>query len=384
MGLNFQFATASQIIFGNNSLEKVPGLISELGRNVLLITGSNEHRAASLTGKLSNEINTVVFHVESEPTVQIIDEGVKIARESKCDVVVGFGGGSVIDTAKAIAALVSNDGALLDYLEVIGKGKKLKNPPLPCIAIPTTAGTGAEVTKNSVIKSPGHQVKVSLRSPLMYPKIAVADPVLTVSMPPEVTAATGADALTHLLETFVSGQANAFIDLLCREGMQRISKSLVKAHNNGNDLEAREDMALASLLGGMALANVKLGAVHGFAGPLGGFLQAPHGALCACLLPSVMETNFQALTEKNLKIQLAKYDEVAKILTGDTMAVAADGICWVKNLINELRIPCLSHYGLAKSDFQKLVGQAKKASSMKGNPVELDDYSLTRILEQSC
>jgi alcohol dehydrogenase class IV len=266
---------------------------------------------------------------------------------------------------------------LLDYLEVIGKGKKLEEKPLPFIAVPTTAGTGAEVTKNAVIHSPEHSVKVSLRSPLMFPDVAVVDPELTLSMPPEITATTGMDALTHLLETFVSNQANPFIDMLCREGMRRISVSLKKVYENGADLQAREDMAFAAMLGGMALANVKLGAVHGFAGPMGGMFPVPHGAVCAALLPAVMEINIRVLKEQKQINSIAKYLEVAQILTGNPDAKIEDGIKWAEKMVKALKIPSLSVFGLSSFDFPVLVEKAKKASSMKGNPVLLNNEQLT-------
>ena len=381
MAVNFSFATAGQIIFGNHSLEKVPDLVAGFGKKVVLVTGKNSSRAEELMAKFSPETDTVLFNVSGEPTTDLIEGGVQLAREHASDVVVGIGGGSVIDSAKAIAALATNKGELLDYLEVIGRGKPLTEKPLPCIAIPTTAGTGAEVTKNSVIKSPENNVKVSLRDNQMYPDIAVVDPVLTWSMPPALTASTGVDALTHLLETFVSNQANPFIDMVCREGMTRISRSLRKAYKDGSDKQAREDMAMASLLGGMALANVKLGAVHGFAGPMGGMFPIPHGAVCACLMSAVIDENIQALRES--KLDSSKFDELAKILTGYDKAMSNDAAIWAAELVAELQIPSLSEFGLTKEDFSILVEKAKVASSMKGNPVELADEQLFRILERS-
>jgi alcohol dehydrogenase class IV len=354
-----------------------------MGNNVLLVTGSNTERAKPLIEQIPRGISISVYTVNSEPTAADITNGVEFGKLKGCKVVIGFGGGSAIDCAKAIAALIPNDGELFDYLEVIGKGKPLTKPPLPFIAIPTTAGTGAEVTKNSVIKSPAHHVKVSLRNELMYPDFAVVDPSLTLSLPPEITASTGVDALTHLLETFVSNQSNPFIDMFCREGMNRISQSLRNAYNNGDNLKAREDMSMASMLGGMALANVKLGAVHGFAGPMGGMFSMPHGAICACLLPAVMEINIKVISEQNLQKYLQKYDERAKILTGNPDAEAGDGIKWVKKLVADLAIPSLSDFGLQKESFPELVVKAKKASSMKGNSVVLDDASLIEILEYS-
>ncbi|KJF43120.1 iron-containing alcohol dehydrogenase [Draconibacterium sediminis] len=381
MAVNFSFATAGQIIFGNHSLEKVSNLVAGFGKKVVLVTGKNSSRAKELMAKFSPGTDTVIFNVPGEPTTGLIEGGVQLARQHASDVIVGFGGGSVIDSAKAIAAMATNKGELFDYLEVIGQGKPLTEKPLPCIAIPTTAGTGAEVTKNSVIKSPENNVKVSLRSNYMYPDIAVVDPVLTWSMPPALTASTGVDALTHLLETFVSNQANPFIDMLCREGLTRISRSLRKAYKDGSDKEAREDMAMASLLGGMALANVKLGAVHGFAGPMGGMFPIPHGAVCACLMSAVIEENIQALREN--KLDSSKFDELAKILTGNEKAMSNDAAIWAAELVAELQIPSLSEFGLTKEDFPVLVEKAKVASSMKGNPVELTDEQLFRILERS-
>lgn len=384
MGVNFEFTTASRIIFGQGSFEKIPELVTGQGKKVLLVTGKNTALAHRLGKELNGTpISFEIFSVVNEPTTHDIQSGTELARKTGCDIVVGIGGGSAIDSAKAIAALVPNKGELTDYLEVIGKGLKLTETPLPCFAVPTTAGTGAEVTRNSVIKSTEHQVKVSLRSELMYPRIALVDPALTVTTPPEITASTGVDALTHLLETFVSIQSNPYIDMFCREGIKRVSVSLLRAFTDGNDMDARENMALASMFGGIALANVKLGAVHGFAGPLGGMCPVPHGAACACLLPATMEVNISALKKENREQQLTKFDEVARILTGRKSAVADDGTIWAKELVRKLRIPSLSAFGLSPGDFPELVKKAQVSSSIKGNPVELNPEQLLSILEKS-
>lgn len=383
MGLNFEFATASRIIFGTGTVKQVPGIVRGMGRRILLVTGSGG-RTWGLTDNLPPaEFDVVHFKVGSEPTIGSVSEGVAVARAAGCEVVIGLGGGSAIDCAKAIAALTPNSGKVIDYLEVIGNGKNLDLPPLPFIAIPTTAGTGAEVTKNAVIHSTEHRVKVSLRSPLMFPDVAVADPALTVSMPPPITAATGMDALTHLLETFVSNQTGPLTDAICREGISRISSSLKRAFIDGEDLEARENMALAGMLGGMALANGKLGAVHGFAGPMGGMFPAPHGAVCAALLPAVMEVNIRIIREQEQFSYLEKYGEVARMLTGNPGANAQDGVVWAKEMIEYLGIPKLSKFGVSPADFSTLAGKARKASSMKGNPVLLCEESLLEILEKS-
>lgn len=384
MGVNFEFATSTRIIFENGSFKKVPGLVNNFGNKVLIVSGKNKSRARQLSESLSEKnIHSEIFSIHSEPTISDIEIGAELARKTLCNVVAGIGGGSVVDSAKAIAALVPNQGELTDYLEIIGKGRKLENAPLPFIAIPTTAGTGAEVTKNSVIKSIEQSVKVSLRSDLMYPRLAVIDPELTLTMSPEITATTGIDTLTHLLESFVSIQSNPFIDMLCREGMKRISASLEKAFIDGSNLESRENMALASMLGGMALANVKLGAVHGFAGPLGGMFNIPHGAVCACLLPAAMEINIETLKKQNKNSQLSKYTETARILTGNQSATAEDGMIWIKKTVKKLQIPSLSDFQLSPKIFPELIEKAKNSSSMKGNPVVLDNQQLNEILIKS-
>jgi alcohol dehydrogenase class IV len=301
-----------------------------------------------------------------------------------CDIVIGVGGGSVLDTGKAIAALVTNPGDLLDYLEVIGKGKPLIHAPLPYVAIPTTAGTGSEVTRNAVIESPQQNVKVSLRSPAMLPRLAMVDPELTYSLPPEITASSGLDALTQLIEPFVSIKANPMTDSICREGMYHAAHSLRRAYENGTDKEARQGMSLASLFGGLALANSALGAVHGFAGPLGGMLHAPHGALCARLLPLVMEANIEALeTRQPEHPSLQRYVEVARILTDNKNATARDGVVWTKQLVDDLKIPGLSKYGMNDEKFPQAVEKTLKASSFKGNPIPLNENELREILEKA-
>ena len=330
------------------------------------------------------------LEVRAEPTVELAREGAALARETGAGVVVAIGGGSVIDAAKAVAALAVNDGDPLDYLEVVGRGRALTRPSLPCVAVPTTAGTGAEVTRNAVLRASDHGVKASLRSPTMLPSVALVDPELTFGVPPAVTAASGLDALTQLIEPFVSTRATALTDGLCREAIPRSARSLRKAFEHGDDAAAREDLALASLFGGLALANAGLGAVHGFAAPIGGrFPRAPHGAVCGRLLPLVMEANVHALRERALAERagdapaLARFDEVARLLTGDSAATAGAGVAWVTRLVADLAIPGLATYGIAEGDLDALVDAARKASSMRPNPVELTDTELRAILERA-
>jgi alcohol dehydrogenase class IV len=307
---------------------------------------------------------------------------VALGRKGNCEFVVGFGGGSALDAAKAIAAMLADDGDLLDYLEVIGRGKSLAKPSVPWIAIPTTAGTGSEVTRNAVLASPEHGLKVSLRSPLMLARIALVDPELTCDLPPAVTARTGGDALTQLIEPFVCLRANPMTDGLCVEGLCRAARSLPIAFQNGQNKSAREEMALASLFGGLALANAGLGAVHGFAGPIGGmFSRAPHGAICAALLPHVMKTNIQALRQRDGQNRaLERYDRVARICTGDPHATADAGVDWVGRLMKELEIPRLGIYGIKQEHVDELVGKAIQASSMKANPITLTPGELAETL----
>jgi alcohol dehydrogenase class IV len=223
------------------------------------------------------------FPIHGEPTVDLVRHGTRLARDTGCDLVIALGGGSAIDAGKAIAALLANGGDPLDYLEVVGQAKPLSRPSAPFIAIPTTAGTGSEVTRNAVLASPEDGVKASLRSPHMLPALAVVDPELTLDLPQALTASTGLDALTQLIEPYVSNRANPMTDLYCVEGLRVAASALRRAWRDGHDLAARTDMSFASLLGGLALANAGLGAVHGFAAPLGGMFDAPHGALCATL-----------------------------------------------------------------------------------------------------
>jgi alcohol dehydrogenase class IV len=308
-------------------------------------------------------------------------EGVQAARDQAADVIVGFGGGAAIDTGKAISALLTNPGDPLDYLEIIGAGKPLVNPAAPYIAIPTTAGTGAEVTMNAVLAAAEQRLKVSLRHPSMLPRIALVDPTLTYTLPPAITASTGMDALTQVIEPFVSNKANPLTDALCREGIKRAGRSLRRAYQHPDDPIAREDMALASLFGGLALANAKLGAVHGFASPIGGMFPAPHGAVCAVLLPHVMEANIRALEmREGASSTLRRYDEIAQILTGDQTARALDGARWVRALTADLSIPPLSTYGITRDDLPVIAEKAASASSMQGNPVKLTHDELIAIL----
>lgn len=383
--MNFEFATSGRIIFGAGTVAQAGPAAAQMGARALVAVGAPDEVTAVLLDILAqHNVAVTRFAVSDEPTIQTIAAGVSLARQAGCQVVIGLGGGSAIDTGKAIAALLTNGGEPLDYLEVIGRGRPLTQPSAPMIAIPTTAGTGAEVTRNAVLASPKHRVKASLRSPHMLPTLAIVDPELTYALPPDVTISTGLDALTQVLEPFVSNKANPVTDALCRDGLARGARSLRPVVRNGRDTAAREDMALTSLFGGLALANAKLGAVHGFAGVLGGMYHAPHGIICARLLPHVMAANVRALLARAPEHPaLARYDEVAQILTGRPTATAANGVAWIEALCADLAVPPLCDFGLEEDAFAAVVAQSQQASSMKGNPIPLTNAELTEILEMA-
>ena len=345
----FEFATAARIIFGAGRARELPAIVA--GRRTLLVTG---RRGSPMALDAAHHVR-----VAGEPT---IEDARRAAAYADVEIVVAIGGGSALDLGKAAAALIANGGDPLRYLEVVGDGLPLARPSLPCIAIPTTAGTGSEVTRNAVLGSPAHGVKASLRSPHMLPAVALVDPELTFDLPPPLTASTGLDALTQLIEPFVSARANAFVDAICRDAIPRVLRALPLAV--AGDRAARAEMSYASLCGGIALANAGLGAVHGFAGPIGGRFPAPHGAICAVLLPHVVAVNAVRTSDP-------RFAEL-KAMTGDLAAFVA-----------QFDLPPLSAYGLTPDDVPALVAQAKQASSMKANPVTLTDDELADVLTRA-
>jgi alcohol dehydrogenase class IV len=383
--MRFEFATATRILCGEGVRRELPGLVGRLGRRALMVTGGSPERAEPVAAALRDGgLSIVLWAVPGEPSVEEAVAGRDLARGEACDVVLSIGGGSVIDAGKAVAALAANPGDPLDYLEVIGKGQALARPGLPFVAVPTTAGSGAEVTRNAVLTSVEHRVKVSLRSPLMLPTAAVVDPELTYDLPADLTASTGLDALAQLIEPYLSARSSPLIDPWCLDGVARVARSLPVAVRSGGDAGARSDMAFASLLGGLALANAALGAVHGFAGPIGGRFRAPHGAVCAALLPHVLRANVNALASRHPDSdRLARADRIAQLLTGRPEARAADGAASLDRLREDLGIPSLGAYGIGPGDVPGLVVQARRSSSMRGNPVDLTDEELTGILSSA-
>jgi alcohol dehydrogenase class IV len=385
---DFEFATAGRIVAGPGRARELPGVLAGLGSRVLVVTGADPARHGGLLAGLG--LAAAVFPVAAEPTVELARTAVRAARQHGADVIAAIGGGSVIDTGKAVAMLLGNGGDPLDYLEVVGSGRPITQPSVPCVAVPTTAGTGAEVTANAVLAVPSHQVKASLRSPLMIPRVALVDPLLTVSCPPSVTAASGLDALTQCLEPFVSIQATPLTDGLAREGLRRAGTGLRAAYADGGDLEARADMALCSLLGGIALANAKLGAVHGLAGVIGGIADVPHGMACAALLAPVAEANVRALRSDGAgrpgpaaASVLDRYTEAARLLSGHPAASIEDGLTWIRETLTLLRVPGVAAFGLGPQHADDITAKALTSSSMKGNPVALSHADLKAVLLQA-
>lgn len=382
---NFEFLTANRIIFGPGTINQVGSLIAAFGKKVLLVTRTDDESTDRIIGLLEHE-GCKIFRISitGEPTLSGVLSGVEMARKNDCDVVLAIGGGSVIDFGKAIAALVTNTNDIFYYLEVVGQSQPLTSLPLPFIACPTTAGTGSEVTKNAVILVEDEKVKVSLRSPMMLPRIALIDPELTLSMPAKVTAATGMDALVQVIEPFVSKKANLFVDEFCRAGMRHISSSIQTAFHEPAHIEARAGMSFGSLMGGLALANGGLGAVHGLAAPLGGMFHCPHGAVCAILLPYVIEKNWH----KNQKSSdpsayVSRYKEVAEIITSKQDASVEYLIQFSKKLVDEFQIPWLHEYGVKTENLKSIAEKSLSSSSMKGNPITLTTEDIIEILENA-
>ena len=383
--VRFDLAVPVDIRFGAGRVSEVPEVFARLGASrVLVVTGRTTSRADTLRSELRETgISSIVFGVATEPSIERVRAAVSLVAESGCDAVLGFGGGSALDVAKAVAVLALSGTDPTDHLEVIGAGHPIERPGLPCVAVPTTAGTGSEVTRNSVLSGGG--VKASLRSPLILPKVALVDPELLVGVPKPTIAASGMDALSQLIEPLLSKRANPFSDALAQDGIRRSARSLRRGYEEGmEESGVREDLALASLFSGMCLANSGLGAVHGLAAAAGARLSAPHGAVCAAVLAAVMDVNLRALRERAREDPaLPRMTEVATLLTGLPEATPEDAIAWLQELTTALSIPGLASYGLNQDEIAPMVAAAQEASSMRGNPIELRDEEVTEIITRS-
>ena len=375
----FDLALPRKVVFGPGRAAELAGLVASLGSRVLLCTGSDPARHRHLLGDVEP---VAVVRVTREPLVDDARSALDEARAAGADSVVAIGGGSVLDLAKAVAVLLGNGTDPLDHLEVVGRGLPIERPAVPYVAVPTTAGTGAEATANAVLGAPEHGRKASIRSPHMLAAVALVDPLLTLPCPPAVTASSGLDALTQCLEPFVSPKANPATDAVAADGLRRGARSLRRAYEHGDDRAAREDMALCSLFGGIALANAKLGAVHGVAGVVGGMVDAPHGAVCAALLAPVVEANVRALRERDpASPALDRYAAAARLLTGRDAATVEDAVAWLRETAAALQVPPLRDVGLRPARYAEVAEKSARSSSMQGNPVALTADELVAVLD---
>jgi alcohol dehydrogenase class IV len=383
--MRFEFTTATQVVFGPGTLAEAGRLAKALGRRAALVVGKKPQRAQRLVDELAEaRITTTTIAVSHEPTVDDVVSGAAAARRFGAEMVIGMGGGSVMDAAKAISALLTNEDSVFDYIEIVGKGQPLELPAAPWIAIPTTAGTGAEATRNSVLTVPERGLKVSLRSPYLLARLAIIDPELTLDMPAALTASTGMDALSQLIEAYLSTKANPMTDSLCAAGIPRAAHALPVACAQPRELSARTDLALASLWSGMALANAGLGGVHGLASPIGGMFRAPHGAICGALLGPIMGANIRALRSRQPDSPaLIRYAEIARWLTRRIDAQAEDGAVWINHLVSTLQLPKLSALKVPVARAAEVVTRAMETNSMKTNPIELSVEEITAALNEA-
>jgi len=375
-----------KILYGAGSVRAVGEIVEQWGRQkAFVVTGKTPERFSEIFSSLRDaEIPFEIFQVVREPTVEDAENALECARKWHAGIVVAIGGGSVLDVGKVVAGLLTNPGPLRDYLEVVGNAKPLTHPAVPFLAIPTTAGTGSEATRNAVLDVPDQRVKVSIRSPLLVPWAAILDPCLTFSLPSPQTVASGLDALTQLIEAFVCKRANSLTDAVCREGLALAFPSLPRAATNGRDEEARGAMMLAAFYSGVALANAGLGAVHGLAGPLGGFLHAPHGAICAALLVPVVRTNIRLLREREPQNPaLARYAELARIAMRCDTADAGDLPQWLNAYVTSLGVSSLADFGLREVDIPVIAEKGQNSSSTKANPVALTKEDICEILREA-
>jgi alcohol dehydrogenase class IV/quinol monooxygenase YgiN len=393
-----------KLVFGRNVVNAaIPAAMKQCAvKNPYVVTGKNglQRYKDILDSILGSDYNYNDKHcaITGEPTIEDARTATAAAIAGECDSVIAIGGGSALDLGKAVAALISNkDEDVMEFVEVFGAGKTIPHEPVPMIAVPTTAGTGSETTKNAVLKSNQHKLKASMRADGMLPNIAIIDPILMISCPQDVTAHVGLDTLCQVIEPYISNAANPFTDALAKEAITRVARSLREVVANGSNIEAREDMAIASTMGGIALANSKLGTVHGYAGVLGGMFEvAPHGALCAALLPHVFRKNAIKLSEvvngnvsekdAGLSIQMARVRlqrivDVSCLLTNNQQATYLDGCAWLDAMVKDLQVPGLSKLcGMQMDHVDMCVDATAGASSTKGNPIMWDKQELKEVL----
>lgn len=387
----FEFAAPQRIIFGAGRAREVGQIAASFcppgeKRRAFMVTGRRALREAGVLDRLVGTLteagfSVTTFAVSGEPTVSLVDHGLEAAKKAEPSVLIALGGGSVIDTGKAIAGLLTNGGTTIDYLEGVGSGRALQEHALPLIAMPTTAGTGSEATKNAVITADDGRFKKSMRSDHLLPRVALVDPTLTYTAPPDVTAFSGLDALTQLIEPYTSNRACVLTDAIAEQGIRLVARSLLRAYQHPTDVAARADMAVAALFGGMCLANAGLGAVHGIASSLGALYPIPHGAGCGALLPHVVELNIRRLRKEDTRHPtLAKYRFTARTLGPKSSDPLHDLPHILRDLVARLRVPGLGSWGM-KAEGIPAVVKGSRGSSMRYNPVVLHDDELAAILK---
>ncbi len=378
----FSFISPQEIHFGRGQSQKTAALAATFGTSVLLVHGSSVARAQWLIDACrSAGLTTEMISCANEPSLPDIQRALRQLNGVSPDIVIGLGGGSVLDFAKALAALIPCNGDPMTYLEVVGDGCPLDHPPLPMIALPTTAGTGAEVTKNAVILVPDQGIKVSLRDPRMVPNIAIVDASLMQGAPKQVALAAGLDAVTQVIEPYLSIKANPMTDALCHAAISKGLSALRDLVENDTP-EAWDSLAWVSTCGGLALANAGLGAVHGFAGVIGGETNAPHGAICGALLPAVLESHLRK-AEEHTEVSARLHWVLHQVDTYFAQGEKGVGIAALRSWSRKMGLPGLEGLGLSLADSSKVAEAASKASSMTGNPFVLSQRELLEILHSA-
>ena len=390
---SFSVTSLPRIVFGEGTLTQMPGLAAPFGKRALLVTGGHSfrdspHWATLTSGLRAQGISWEVLSVEGEPSPRLVDDAVTAWRDAKIDVIIGIGGGSVLDVAKAVAGLLPHGNSVMDYLEGVGPELPYKGPSTPYIAVPTTAGTGSEATKNAVLSVQGTQgFKKSFRHDLLVPRYAVVDPLLLASCPPELIAANGMDALTQLLESCVSSRANPFTDALALSGLVAVRDGLFDWYEGtAHAASGRSRMAYAALVSGITLAQAGLGSVHGLAAPLGAFFPVPHGVACGTLVAAATEMNIRALGEREPgSPALEKYAQAGRMLTGQTHLPRDEAwkllVQTLKDWTQKMDLPRLGVFGVQETDIMRIVANCR-GSSMKTNPVGLTDAEVREVLKQ--
>ena len=378
-----EFYTPRKIIFGPGGLSQVGAEVKRLGNKVLVVLGRSAVRKSGALDRLTHllkekNLEYIIYeNIHSDPTVETVDNGASLAQKGSCNLIIALGGGSVLDTGKAISAMVTNEGSVADYQEIEGKGRKFQHKPIPFIAIPTTSGTGSEATKNAVITNTKLDLKKSIRDPWLIPEVALVDPELTLSLPPHITAICGGDALTQCIEAYLGKKSQEITDALALHAIGLIDKSLVKAVKEGKNLEARKDMAMAALLSGLCLSNSGLGTAHALSHPLGVYYKIPHGLSCAVLLPYVMEYNLPVVTKKLAKIAQSLGEDISLLSETEAVHRAVDK---VKEILSQAGIKSnLSEWEIKKEDFPQLIKGAK-GGSLNNNPRDTSDEDLIELL----